>query len=201
MVGASSTDPAVGPRAAAAVLDRVQNSGWSYLYYLTPLPFLVGFTVLSVSAARAGAVSTAAGVLLAVATVMVATETVIASNAYFVAGAAVRHRGRGGGGDVGARAERRAVRGRRPRSGRLVVAHLVQHGPPGQLDAPPSTGRTRIREPWPCRMSSGRPSCAQQLDRARPVASSSAMPSPTGTPAPGRRPAASSAKAYAPTLE
>ncbi len=89
VVGASSTDPAVGPRAAAAVLDRVQNSGWSYLYYLTPLPFLVGFTVLSVSAARAGVVSTAAGVLLVVATVMVATETVIASNAYFVAGAAV----------------------------------------------------------------------------------------------------------------
>lgn len=89
VVGASSTNPEVGPRAAAAVLDEVQNSGWASFYYLTPVPFLVGFTVLSLAAARAGVLSTAAGVLLAVATVMVATETVIASNAYFVAGAAV----------------------------------------------------------------------------------------------------------------
>jgi hypothetical protein len=88
-VGAQATNPDVGPRAAAAVLGEVQESSWSLPYYLTPVAFLLGMAALAVGAARQGAVPAWTAGLLVVATLMTATETAIASNAYFIAGAAV----------------------------------------------------------------------------------------------------------------
>ena len=89
IVGAQSADPDVGPRAAAAMLGEVQESSWSLPYYLTPVAFLLGMAALAVGAARQGAVPAWTAGLLVLATLMTATETAIASNAYFIAGAAV----------------------------------------------------------------------------------------------------------------
>jgi hypothetical protein len=89
IAGELSRNPDVGPAASAATLKDLQESEWSYLYYLTPIGFIVGMLMLAVGAVRAGAVPTWAGALLAVAVLMVGTETVIVSNAYFIAGAAV----------------------------------------------------------------------------------------------------------------
>lgn len=89
IAGELSAKPEVGPDAAAAMLKDMQESEWSYVYYLTPLGFVVGMIMLAVGAARQGAVPTWAGVLFTVAVLMVGTETLIISNAYFIAGAAV----------------------------------------------------------------------------------------------------------------
>jgi hypothetical protein len=89
IVAEASRQPDVGERAGAAVLEELQGSEWSYLYYLTPLGFVVGVIVLAVGALRQGAVPAWAGWLLALAALMVGTETTIVSNAYFIAGAAV----------------------------------------------------------------------------------------------------------------
>ena len=89
IAGEVSANPQVGPDAAAAVLKDLQESEWSYVYYLTPLGFIVGMLMLAVGAARQGAVPTAAAAVLALAVLMVGTETAIVSNAYFIAGAAV----------------------------------------------------------------------------------------------------------------
>jgi Domain of unknown function (DUF4386) len=89
IVGEASRRPEVGEEAAAAVLEDLQSSGWSYLYYLTPLGFIIGVVVLAIGALRQGAVPAWAGWLLALAALMVGTETTIVSNAYFIAGAAV----------------------------------------------------------------------------------------------------------------
>lgn len=85
IVGEASTKPEVGTEAAAAVLKDMQESEWSYVYYLTPLAFIVGVIVLAVSAPM----STLARALLVLAVLMVGTETAIISNAYFIAGAVV----------------------------------------------------------------------------------------------------------------
>jgi hypothetical protein len=89
IAGEVSANPEVGPDAAAAVLKDLQESEWSYVYYLTPLGFIVGMLMLAVGAARQGAIPTSAAAVLALAVLMVGTETAIVSNAYFIAGAAV----------------------------------------------------------------------------------------------------------------
>jgi hypothetical protein len=89
IAGELSAKPEVGPEGAAAMLKDLQESEWSYIYYLTPVGFIVGMIMLTVGAVRQGAVPLWAGVLLALAVLMVGTETVIISNAYFIAGAAV----------------------------------------------------------------------------------------------------------------
>ena len=80
-----------GPAATGATeaLTDAQHSEWSYLYYLTPLGFIVGFLALTIGAARQGALPAWVAGVLALATLMVGTETAIPSNAYFIAGAAV----------------------------------------------------------------------------------------------------------------
>lgn len=89
IAGELSGKPEVGPDAAATMLKDLQESEWSYIYYLTPLGFIVGVIMLAVGAVRQGAVPAWAGGLLALAVLMVGTETAIVSNAYFIAGAAV----------------------------------------------------------------------------------------------------------------
>jgi hypothetical protein len=89
IVAEASQRPEVGPEAGAAVLEDLQDSAWSYLYYLTPLGFIVGVILLAIGALRQGAVPAWAGWLLALAALMVGTETTIVSNAYFIAGAAL----------------------------------------------------------------------------------------------------------------
>jgi hypothetical protein len=89
IAGELSGNSEVGPGASAAMLKDLQESEWSYIYYLTPIGFIVGMLMLAVGAAREGAVPAWAGALLAVAVLMTGTETAIVSNAYFIAGAAV----------------------------------------------------------------------------------------------------------------
>jgi hypothetical protein len=89
IAGELSRKPEVGPDAAATMLKDLQESEWSYIYYLTPLGFIVGMIMLAVGAVRQGAVPAWAGGLLALAVLMVGTETAIVSNAYFITGAAV----------------------------------------------------------------------------------------------------------------
>jgi Domain of unknown function (DUF4386) len=89
IAGELSAKPEVGPDAAAAMLKDLQESEWSYVYYLTPIGFGVGMIMLAVAAVRQGAVPLWAGALLALGVLMAGTETLIISNAYFIAGAAV----------------------------------------------------------------------------------------------------------------
>ena len=81
------------PDADAATIQRtlqdVQESDWSLVYYLTPLAFILGTIVLTVTAVRARLAPMWAGAIFALGVLMVGTETAIISNAYFVAGAAV----------------------------------------------------------------------------------------------------------------
>jgi hypothetical protein len=89
IAGELSSNSFLGPRGGAEVLHDLQESEWAYAYYLTPLGFIVGMLMLSVGAARQGAVPVPAAAVLALAVLMTGTETVIVSNAYFIAGAAV----------------------------------------------------------------------------------------------------------------
>ena len=89
ITGELSANPEVGPAASAAMLKDLQESEWSYIYYLTPIGFIAGMLMLAIAAARDGAVPTWAGGLLALAVLMTGSETAIVSNAYFIAGAAV----------------------------------------------------------------------------------------------------------------
>jgi hypothetical protein len=89
IAGELSGNEKVGPAASAAMLKDLQGSEWSYVYYLTPVGFIVGMLMLAIEAARSGAIPTWAGVLLAVAVLMTGTETAIVSNEYFIAGAVV----------------------------------------------------------------------------------------------------------------
>ena len=74
---------------AVAVLHDLQHSEWSLLYYGTTLAFVAGVVMLSLGAARQGALPWPAGGLLAAAGVMVGLEGALISNAYFIASAAV----------------------------------------------------------------------------------------------------------------
>jgi hypothetical protein len=89
IAGELSGNEKVGPAASAAMLKDLQGSAWSYVYYLTPVGFIVGMLMLAIEAARSGAIPTWAGALLAVAVLMTGTETAIVSNEYFIAGAVV----------------------------------------------------------------------------------------------------------------
>jgi hypothetical protein len=89
IAGELSANSFLGPRGGAEVLHDLQESEWAYAYYLAPLGFIVGMLMLSVGAARQGAVPVAAAAVLGLAVLMTGTETVIVSNAYFIAGAAV----------------------------------------------------------------------------------------------------------------
>jgi hypothetical protein len=89
IAGELSGNENIGPAASAAMLKDLQGSEWSYVYYLTPVGFIVGMLMLAIEAARSGAIPTWAGVLLAVAVLMTGTETAIVSNEYFIAGAVV----------------------------------------------------------------------------------------------------------------
>jgi len=89
IAGELSANSPLGPDGAAEVLKDLQGSEWSYIYYLTPLGFIVGMLMLAIGAARQGAVPTPAAAVLALAVLMTGTETAIVSNAYFIAGAAV----------------------------------------------------------------------------------------------------------------
>jgi hypothetical protein len=89
IAGELSSNSFLGPRGGAEVLHDLQESEWAYAYYLAPLGFIVGMLMLSVGAARQGAVPVAAAAVLGLAVLMTGTETVIVSNAYFIAGAAV----------------------------------------------------------------------------------------------------------------
>ncbi len=74
---------------AVAVLHDLQQSEWSLLFYGPILGFAVGVVVLSLGAARQGAIPWWAGGLLSLAAVMVGAEGALISNAYFIASAAV----------------------------------------------------------------------------------------------------------------
>jgi hypothetical protein len=76
-------------RVPAEALTDIQQSEWSYQFYVPALSFAVGMATLAVAAARAGAVPAWAGYLLALGAVLAGTEGVIVSNAYYVIGAIV----------------------------------------------------------------------------------------------------------------
>lgn len=77
------------PTTAETALHEVQQSGWSLVYYVPTLAFIVGFVMLALTAARQGAVPMWAGALLALGALLAAIETVVISNAYFIAASAV----------------------------------------------------------------------------------------------------------------
>lgn len=71
------------------VLNRIQQSSWSYQYYVPALAFAIGLITLAVVAARSGIVPVWAGYLLALGALLAGTEGIIVSNAYYVIGAIV----------------------------------------------------------------------------------------------------------------
>jgi hypothetical protein len=89
ILGEVSVKPGADVRTVELALHDVQQSNWSYLYYLTPLGFILGMLVLAIGAARTGLAPTWAAALFGVGILMVGTETAIVSNAYFIAGAGV----------------------------------------------------------------------------------------------------------------
>jgi hypothetical protein len=89
ILGESAGKPEVGARAAAAILHDVQHSEWSLLYYGASAGFVVGLAALAIGAVRQGALPLWAGAPLVLAALMTGTETTVASNAWFIAGAAV----------------------------------------------------------------------------------------------------------------
>ena len=89
VLGEVSAKPRADPETVQLALHEVQESSWSYLYYLTPLGFILGLVVLAAAAWRNGLVPAWSAALLGLAVLMVGTETTIVSNAYFIAGAAV----------------------------------------------------------------------------------------------------------------
>jgi hypothetical protein len=89
VLGEVSARPEADQATVERALTDVQESSWSYVYYLTPLGFLLGMIVLAAGAARTGMVPTWVAVLFGLGVLMVGTETAIISNAYFIAGAAV----------------------------------------------------------------------------------------------------------------
>ena len=89
VLGEVSVRPDADPATVERALKDIQESDWSYVYYLTPLGFILGTIVLATAAARTALVPTWAAALFGLGVLMVGTETAIISNAYFIAGAAV----------------------------------------------------------------------------------------------------------------
>jgi hypothetical protein len=89
VLGDVSNRRGVAPTTTEIALHEVQQSGWSLIYYVPTLGFIVGFAALAVAAARQGAVPPWAAALLALGAVMAGVETVVISNAYFIAASAV----------------------------------------------------------------------------------------------------------------
>lgn len=65
VAGELSANPEVGRDGAAAALKELQESGWSYVYYLAPVGFIVGMVMLAAGAARQAAVPGWAAAVLA----------------------------------------------------------------------------------------------------------------------------------------
>ena len=89
VLGDVSNQRGVAPTTTEIALHEVQQSGWSLVYYLPTLGFIVGFAALAIGAARQGAVPAWAAGLLALGAVMAGVETVVISNAYFIVASAV----------------------------------------------------------------------------------------------------------------
>ena len=89
ILGEVSSRPDVDGRTLELALHDMQQSSWSIPYYLTPLLFIVGVAVLAVNAARQGAISLPAGLLLALGVVLVGVEAEVQDNAYFIFAASV----------------------------------------------------------------------------------------------------------------
>lgn len=89
ILGEVSSRPDVDAHTIELALHDMQQSSWSIPYYLTPLLFIVGVAVLAVNAARQGAISLPAGLLLALGVVLVGVEAEVQDNAYFIFAASV----------------------------------------------------------------------------------------------------------------
>jgi hypothetical protein len=89
IVGAVSAEHTSDPETVERTLEVMQDATWSYVYYLTPLGFILGLIVLAAAAWRAGLVPAWSAALMGLAVLMVGSETAIPENAYFVAGSAV----------------------------------------------------------------------------------------------------------------
>jgi hypothetical protein len=89
VVGKVSASAAVDQRTLELTLHEVQQSGWSLVYYLPVLLWIIGMATLAVGAGRYAGVPKAAGGLLAVGSLMVGIESGVASNAYFIVSSAI----------------------------------------------------------------------------------------------------------------
>jgi hypothetical protein len=89
VLGEVSVNPKADPATVELALHDVQESTWSYVYYLVPLGFILGMIVLAAAGWRAGLLPAGTAALLGLAVLVVGTETAIVDNAYFIAGAAV----------------------------------------------------------------------------------------------------------------
>jgi hypothetical protein len=89
ILGEVYVQPGNETRTVERALHDVQQSEWALPFYATSLGWLAGWLVLTVAAARAGALPAWLCALLALGAVLVGTEGLIVSNAYYVAGAAV----------------------------------------------------------------------------------------------------------------
>ena len=73
----------------ALVLHDLQQSSWSYAYYLPGTGFLVGMVLMALALGRTGAVPVWTAVLFGIGGVLTGLEGAIHSNAFFITGAAV----------------------------------------------------------------------------------------------------------------
>jgi hypothetical protein len=89
VLGEVSVNPRADPATVELALNDIQDSTWSYVYYLTPLGFIFGMGLLAAAGWRVGLLPAWTAALLGLAVLMVGTETTIVDNAYFIAGAAV----------------------------------------------------------------------------------------------------------------
>lgn len=76
-------------RTTVLVLHDLQQSSWSWAYYLPSTGFVAGLLLLAGGLVRTRAVSTWVAVLFGVGVLLVGLEETIHSNAFFIAGAAV----------------------------------------------------------------------------------------------------------------
>jgi hypothetical protein len=89
VIGHTSTAAGVDQHTIELTLHNVQQSGWSLVYYLPVLLWIIGMATLAIGAARYAGVPKAAGGLLALGALMVGIESGVASNAYFIVSSAI----------------------------------------------------------------------------------------------------------------